>query len=400
MRNAITTLLFFIITVVAQAQESYTLTGVVTDEKDVPIPGATVFLGDSRKATVSNGEGKFVLQQVQPGKYNLVVKMIGYVVTMHEFMLQNNNMRFRVKLPEDNVMLNTVEISGMSLAERKRHLQIFLTCFFGTSKYAKQCKILNPDDIKLKFDKKKNILTASSNDFLVIENKALGYTMKYLLNNFVYNRQVFNENLLSFDGTLFFEEMKASNRQVKKWEEERVKTYLGSSTHFFKSLLDNALDSEGFVVYRMLNQQALKIYGKKQQKIPDAYFSPVKDLKSYVTDVDDNFKIFDSGKLKKDSLDLFVVYTPEKEPVDFIERVDRVRRFFEMPAGQTSFVQVVGDSVLLSKTGIMATQRAVWFTGYWTWGRVSAFLPSDYEVPANIDPRKKKTLIKPILSSN
>lgn len=400
MKRAIITLLFFIGTVAAQAQQTYNITGIVTDEKDAPIAGATVFLADSRKATVSDGEGKFALQQVQPGKYNLVVKMIGYVVTMHEFMLQNNNMRFRVKLPEDNVMLNTVEISAMSLAERKRHLQTFLACFLGTSKYAKECKILNPDDIKLKFDKKRNILTASSNDFLVIENKALGYTMKYLLNNFVFDRQVFNENLLSFDGTLFFEEMKASNRQVKKWEEERVKTYLGSSTHFFKSLLDNTLDNEGFMVYRMLNRQALTIYSKKQQKIPDAYFSPFKDLKSYVTDVDDNFKIFDTGRLKKDSLDLFVVYTAEKEPVEFIERGDRVKRFFEMPAGQTSFVQVVGDSVLLSKTGIMATQKAVWFTGFWTWGRVSAFLPTDYEVPANIDPRKKKQVVKPILSAD
>lgn len=375
---------------VARAQQTHNITGVVTDEKDVPIPGATVFLADSRKVTTTDGEGKFNLLQVQPAKYTLVVKMLGYVVTTHDFMLQSKDMRFRVKLPEDNVMLNTVEISDMSTVERKVHLQTFLTSFLGISKYARQCKILNTDDIKLKFDKKKNMLTATSNDFLIIENKALGYRMKYLLKNFIYDRHIYNDGMISFDGTLFFEDMEGNKRQMQKWEQERVKSYLGSSTHFFKSAVNNTLDEEGFVVYRMLNQEAMKVYARKQRTIPPEYFSPFKGLNGLITNLDDNFKIFNSGLLKKDSLDLFVVYTPEKEPVEFTKRGIRVNRSFTMPSGQLSLMQITGDSVLINKNGTMSTLKAVWFTGYWTWGRVSAFLPSDYTISQGREPRKIK----------
>ncbi len=53
-----------------KAQQPHNITGVVTDEKDQPIPGATVFLGDSRKATATDANGNFTLNKVQPGKYS------------------------------------------------------------------------------------------------------------------------------------------------------------------------------------------------------------------------------------------------------------------------------------------------------------------------------------------
>ena len=128
----------------ASAQQTYTITGIVTDGNDLPIPGATIFIGDSRKVTASDKDGRFTLSQVQPGNYTLVVKMLGYAVLQHSFMLQNKDARFRFKLEEDNVMLNTVNITSMSLAERKRLLAIFIECFLGRSKNAARCKILIP----------------------------------------------------------------------------------------------------------------------------------------------------------------------------------------------------------------------------------------------------------------
>ncbi len=385
-------LLTFLVT--AKAQKTYNITGIVTDEKDVPIAGATVFLADSRKATSTDIDGKFNLNQVQPGKYTLVAKMLGYVVTTHDFILQKDT-KFRFKLPEDNVMLNAVEITDMSLLERKKHLQTFITCFFGMSKNAAQCKILNTDDIKLKYNKKTKVLTASSYDFLIIENKALGYRLKYLLSNFTYDLGVLGRSSLSFNGTLFFEEMEGSKNQLKKWQEERAKAYIGSSTHFFRSLINNTLEEDGFVVFKMLNSDALHTYQVEQKVIPAQYFSPFNGLSGLVTDMDENFKIFNTGLLKKDSVDVFIVYTHEKEPLDFKQIGMGVKRIFSMPEGQLSLMQIVGDTVLISKTGVMTTLNSVWFTGYWTWGMVSAFLPSDYTIPAALVPKKKKLLSVP-----
>lgn len=366
----------------ATAQQTYTISGVVTDDKDVPIPGATIFIGDSRKVTASDNEGRFILTQVRPGNYNLVVKMIGFEVLQHGFMLQNKDARFRFKLHEDNVMLNTVEINAMSLAERKRLLAIFIDCFLGRSKNAAQCKILNTDDIKLRFDKKTFVLTASSNEFLIIENKALGYRMKYLLNNFLYDRSIRANNLISFDGTLFFEEMVGNPRQQKKWEEERVNVYFGSVPHYYRSLFSNTLEENGFVTYIMPNPTAYNNIVRKNADMLMKYTRPVNSYKRYIKDVDDNFKSFDLSLLKKDSTEIYILYTPKNEPADFVERGNAMQRPFRMPPGQFSIVRPTGDSALISRNGDISPVAGVLFSGFWAWGQVASFLPSDYTVPA------------------
>ncbi len=397
MRKLLCFLLFLICMGTAVAQQTYNVIGIVTDDNDVPIPGATVFLGDSRKVTASDREGRFVLSQVQPGNYNLVVKMMGYVVLQHSFMLRGADVRFRFKLQEDNVMLNTVNISAMSLAERKRLLGIFLECFLGRSKNAAQCKILNTDDIKLQFDKKYNILTANSDDFLIIENKALGYRMKYLLNGFAYDRSCW-PSVITFEGTLFFEEMKGNPQQQKKWEDERANTYFGSAPHFYRSMFSNTLTENGFVTYQMLNQDALKIYGEKLKKIPEQYFQPLKSLDRFIGKVDDDFKSLNIGLLRKDSTNLYVVYTPKKEPSDFLGQGAVVQRFFKMPSGQASIIVPLQDSLLISRNGDASPVRNIIYSGYWTWGQMSAFLPSDYTIPAGIEPPKVK-IAEPIPAS-
>ncbi|WP_157799174.1 carboxypeptidase-like regulatory domain-containing protein [Mucilaginibacter auburnensis] len=383
MRKALLLILICINSVIVHAQQTYNITGIVTDEKDVPIPGATVFLADSRKATVSDADGRFTLQQVQPGKYNIVVKMIGYIVTTHEFLLQNNNMRFRFKLPEDNIVLNTVEISAMSWVERKRHLATFIRCFFGASKNAEQCKILNTDDIKIRFDKKTNVLTASSNEFLIIENKALGYRMKYLLSNFLFDSSLTGGGLISFDGTVFFEDMKGSARQIKKWEEERANVYLGSIPHYFRSLFNNTLEQNGFITYILPIPKVLNKMAMNKPEMLGKYFRPVNSLSKYINRVDSNFKTFDLGLLRKDSTELYVLYTPKKEPQEFLDKGTKVNRYFKVPVGQLSIIRPTQDSLLISSRGDISPVSSILYIGYLAWGQVSSFLPSDYELPKN-----------------
>ncbi len=385
MKTLISFLLFLVCFCSARAQQTYNITGVVTDEKDQPIPGATVFIADSRKATVSDAEGKFTLWQVQPGKYNLIVKMIGYAVITHEFLLRNSSARFRFKLAEDNIMLKTVEISAMSWAERKGYLAIFIRNFLGGSNNAAQCRILNTDDIQLRYNKKTNVLTASSNEFLIIENRALGYRMKYLLNNFMLDRSLTGNGFIAFDGTLFFEDMKGSARQQKKWEEERANTYMGSIPHYFRSLFSNTLEENGFLTYILPNPKAMDNMMKKKYgpEMLAKYTHPVgASFKKYIGDIDDDFKILKVDLLKKDSVEMLTLYTPKREPQDFIQRGNVIQRVLKMPVGQLSMVQPWGDSLLVSRRGDISPVTSILISGFWAWGQVSSFLPSDYELPA------------------
>jgi hypothetical protein len=375
----------------ASAQQTYTITGIVTDDKDAPIPGATIFIGDSRKATATDGEGRFTLRQIKPGKYNLVVKMIGFVVTTHNFVLQNKDLKFRIKLPEDNEVLNTVNISTLTRQEREDYLEMFTRCFFGTSYAARECRILNPDIIKYSYNRDKNILTAATDDFLIIENKALGYKMKYLLTNFTYDIGSVG-GLIAFAGKLFYEDLPGDSTKMQKWEQARADVYLGSITHFFRVLFNDKLNDNSFVIYRVPNQQLLNAYAKRRKEIPQLYYKPVKSLNEFISGVDDNFKAFNLKPIVSDSTELYVLYTPKREPKDFTGRGVQIGRAFKMPLGQLSLLRPTGDTVLINKNGDVSPAVNLIKSGFWTWGQMSAFIPPDYEIPPELENAKLKRL--------
>lgn len=373
------------------AQQTYSIGGVVTDDKDAPIPGATVFLGDSKKATATDKDGRFVLTGIPPGKYNMVVKMIGYVVTNHDFILQNKDIKFRIKLPEDNLLLNTVNISGISRVDREMYLETFLRCFLGTSSYARECKIRNADIIKFNYNKETDVLTASTDDFLIIDNKALGYRIKYLLTNFSYDSRSIG-GITVFAGKLFYEDLPADTAKMQKWKQERAEVYLGSITHFFRVLFNNKLNDNSFVVYRVPNEALIKAYAKKKKEIPQRFYKPVKSFSALISDVDDNFKALNLKPLIADSTELYLLYTPKRDPKDFGERGTVIGRTFKMPLGQLSFLRPVSDSVLINKNGDVSPAANLIKGGFWTWGQMATFIPSDYEIPPELENAKLKRL--------
>jgi len=391
MKKLLCFLVFFTSIGVSLAQQSYTISGIITDDKDVPIPGATIFIADSRKVAASDKDGRFTLTQVQSGNYNLVVKMIGYVVITREFVLQNKDLRLGFKLQEDNLLLTTVNISGISRIDREMYLETFIRCFFGTSTYARDCKIKNADIIKFNYNKQTDVLTASTDDFLIIENKALGYRLKYLLNNFSYDTGNVG-GITSFAGRLFYEDMPGDERHQKEWREARAKVYLGSITHFFRALFNNKTDENKFVVYRVPNEQLLNAYAKKHKQVPLRYYQPVKSLKGFITEIDESFKEFDLRPLIKDSTELLVLYTPEREPKDFGGRGTIIGRTFKMPLGQLSLLRPVRDSVLIHRNGDVRPATNLIKGGFWTWGQMATFIPSDYELPADLETPKMKRI--------
>ncbi|RZK60593.1 MAG: carboxypeptidase-like regulatory domain-containing protein, partial [Pedobacter sp.] len=97
-------------------------------------------------------------------------------------------------------------------------------------------------------DKTAGLLTVKASDFLVIENKALGYKIKYLLQDFEYN---YKSKIVYFAGLPSFEDLKGSKSKQKNWSKKRVIAYNGSIQHFFKSLYNNTLAAEGFEINKI-----------------------------------------------------------------------------------------------------------------------------------------------------
>src|SRR5690606_25269899 len=55
------------------------ISGIVSDaETKAPLPGANIVLQGTGKGTVSNQAGRFALDNVQPGPYQLIISYLGF----------------------------------------------------------------------------------------------------------------------------------------------------------------------------------------------------------------------------------------------------------------------------------------------------------------------------------
>ena len=132
----------------------------------------------------------------------------------------------------------------------EKYGQFFLDNFIGTSALAKDCKLKNPGTIRFRYNKKENILKAFADEPILLENRALGYTLKYDLKTFEYN---YSSGIFYFQGYPLFEEMQTTRKRVReRWENRRAESYEGSLMHFMRSLFRNKLIEEGFEVRKLI----------------------------------------------------------------------------------------------------------------------------------------------------
>jgi hypothetical protein len=214
-----------------------------------PISNVNVFLSNATIGDKTAMDGSFKLTNVSPGKYDLVVSIVGFKTYSTSLTVDSKD----IKLPDILISpkINEIhEVTIVSLSDSKRALYYswFLPAFLGTSSLAKNCTIENPEIIDYTYDKETDQLNASTSDFLVIKNNALGYTVKYLLSDFLITRPTFFSHKISYHGFVLFEEMKGTHAEERQWKRARAAVYENSMMHFLRSLLNGGPEREGFTV--------------------------------------------------------------------------------------------------------------------------------------------------------
>jgi hypothetical protein len=349
----------------AKAQQTYSITGVVTDLKGTTIPGAVVFLTNTQLNAISNNDGAFTLTGLKPGTYELVVKMLGFDPYIKSITIQNKAVNVPVELTESNTTLKEIVITGKRDPSRARYLKTFIKKFIGETDNASKCKILNPEVIKLHYDKENDILTASSDRFITIENKALGYKLSYLLIHFEYNNVT---QVLSYEGKPYFEELEDTEGLLAIWMRNRKKAYEGSTLHFLRALYNNTSKKDGFLVYQIPNLD----YNKAQL----LGMKPV-DPNLLLVNMNNGLKLLRPNVEKAGRM--YVVYTREEEPsafyysdahIDFLKLGER--------RNQTSQISFYADYITLDNNGTPTPANGLLFAGYLGWERVADLMPLDY----------------------
>jgi len=384
-------ILFLLVFPFAAIAQYGTITGVVTNsESKKPLARASVFLSNSSVGTITADDGSFALYSIRPGQYTMIVSILGYENYSKVVMVGSDPIKLDIKLAQKPLMLREVVISSAS--DWKKNYEQFRKQFIGSDENAKYCEIINPHLLNLSYNQTKQILSANTDQFLIIENKALGYRVKFLVDSFSIDKI---NGLVSREGSQVFEELPGSDAQKKKWHEKREEAYHGSSMHFFRSLISDKFKDEGFIMYhfdRELNpirppdneiRHRIKVY-KDHGMIDSAnYYVGLANMPKYYHERLEKpplfgFEVFTAG----DAPGLYAIHFPHFLYVVYTKKTDDTEnRDLYRPLDQSNYavsiITLQGPYAQFDKNGIVVQGGPI-FEGAWASQRLSDMLPVDY----------------------
>ncbi|HJP61838.1 MAG TPA: carboxypeptidase-like regulatory domain-containing protein [Mucilaginibacter sp.] len=388
-------LFLFLLPVVTFAQT--TISGkVTTSVSHTGIGKVSVFLSNSSYGTVSADDGSFQLVNVRPGQYTLVATSLGYKEYTKQVLVGHDPITIDIPMESKVEQLRGVVIT--SPADFKKNLELFKREFIGIKENAKKCEIINPHTLNMVYHARKLTLEAWTDDFLIVENKALGYRIKFLLDTFSTNGI---NGITQWEGKVYFEELKGTDEQKNEWKRKREESYYGSSRNFFRSLYNNTLTQDGFVIRRLTRElnpdrpddavihQKLN-YFKEQPRTRvnvdsfNYYIGKLNISKYYHESLSKQplqpFQIFEpTGKPGLYALKfsftgcLYVVYTKKREDTDFKD----IYRTLDMPNYETSVLTLFAPYALFDSNGVVFQDPPL-IEGSWSKDKLSELLPFDY----------------------
>jgi hypothetical protein len=224
------------------------ITGKVTDKSDnKPVPFANVYFNNSQNGTTTDPGGNYALKNLDAGVYVFIVSFVGYESFRKTVRLGvNDTITINVSLAPSLTQLSEVEVRGKADAEWRRQFRKFESDFFGPDITSKDCEILNRSSLSFYENPRTDSFTAESKVPLEIINHRLGYKIYFTLKQFC----IYKGSLSIYYGDVRFERLAAeSSGQLSAWEMNRYNAYRGSLRNFFKDLIDNTLEKDGFNAY-------------------------------------------------------------------------------------------------------------------------------------------------------
>jgi hypothetical protein len=384
------------------AQETFTISGIVKDREGRLMPGAGILLGSYKRGTVADDNGRFRINGLKSGNYTVLVEMIGYETVSKGVLVSNGSSHVEIILTDNVKLLKEVEIRPDP--NRQRYIKLFKKTFIGTTSNAELCEILNPEVLYTDYDHKNQILRVSADDLIIVENKALGYRIKYLLKYYERDGQT---GVVVFYGYPYFEELKASGRKRRNYLKKRQEAYIGSPQHFFRALYHNRSKEEGFVINNLIKIPNYLKHGQ-ETLTPENTFKLTSDIRikgrswskkdsmnylALMKKESDTLEVLVRKDLSADDLlqptlspmklmslkqALYITFTGEKEGKLYSASGYKIKRPRDLTPFQVSLVYPLRGPVGFYEDGALYDPGAVLFEGIWAWEKVADMVPLDY----------------------
>ena len=371
-------LVFSLFYKVGKAQEgTWKIIGKVKNETGISLSPASVYISNSTKGASTDTSGAFSIHGLSNGNYNVIVSFVGYETQIYPILVDGKNDSVLFVMKQNAKELENVVIN-LKNGDRNQQLKTFRKAFIGTDKNARQTEILNEDLLKLHTDAEGKI-TAHTNDLLEISNKALGYTIKYLLKEFSYDKKTGDLHYLGYP---LFEEMQTtSTSQKKDWQEARRNEYQTSLLRFYRTLGKRQLIQQGYIVGDLTTaEEENNSTGggvNKKINVPQNGFLLTLGNRQYIDTLlfpeipyyrilsalpGHKYRLNFSGMLSVDATD---------------SRAGVKSTDYYKPGPKTSIISLK-QPVLINENGLPANSSDIIIYGYWIDSRIADLLPFDY----------------------
>jgi len=348
-----------------QAQFAYfnTVHGTVLDEKTgKPLSGVNVFLSKTTLGTVTDADGVYRIEHAPPGVYDLVFQHVGYTMKIQQVQFAYvSTIQIDTKLMPRILEGREVRITGRYTKERIRRLQEFTRMFLGETRNAKACRILNPEALDFKIDSTDGRWTARSEEAVVVENLALGYTVRNYIIRFKWSKSLsqIQQNIF----TVFKPIPAADANTSETWARNREAAFLGSQKHFLSAVAQHRIDEEGFKLYQS-NIQPLEDRDSAFREEGSGFYIPS--------------KIFYGRNRSGLSMDT-VSYPQNKIGLAAGLVKLQFKDWLKIKYGVTfSYLNLEGHSLIVDSLGNNWNPTSYQITGRWAYSGAADKLPLDY----------------------
>jgi len=406
MKKELFTFTLLILSVIAFSQNR--ISGKITDEQNLPLEGASVYINNTTNGVSTKTDGGFELI-LNEGIHELIVSYIGYQTVRFRVNTNNYTQPLLFKLKVEENMLNEIVLRKTIYdTDWKYNLQQFKNNFLGRTNLSKQCEIINPKVLHFEFDKITSVLSAEASEPLIMKHKGLGYLITFDLVHFSLGKQK-----VDYLGYTKFENLKGGKRKQKRWKKNRLKAYNGSRIHFVRSIIKGTTKAEGFNINKFRREtnpnrpteeqiekarQIIKLAGVTSLKLPKKTGKPS-------SIVDSSIEVLQKVSLPKhidylykqdlNSLELIqkkgsknflsfknyisIIYTKEKEENNYVMGMFGQKR---KPLNvQTSSMVMLTSTATLENTGEINNPLDVFYEGYWAYEQFADTLPLNYQLP-------------------
>lgn len=223
-----------------------TVSGVILDSKSrEPLPYATVYLNGTTKGTITDNDGIFELSGIK-FPTTLVFSFVGYKTQVLELDRNPGNLQIRL---DTNDALPEVTITDYS--ERETYMEYFKSMFLGDDRWGRSATILNEDAIMFEnsqYDETGKLFRAWAGEPIIIDLPLLGYQLYVDLANFsIYRKD--GKAICDILGYYFYKPYNTENAwKNSEYGKNRAKAYYNSNLHFLRSLYQDRLAENGYIL--------------------------------------------------------------------------------------------------------------------------------------------------------